>query len=110
MQVVGLDGEVLQFSVVVFVDGCCIDLCVLFVIVCQYMGLLLVEQFGCVLDESFVGVLVWVDVQKQIMVFGVYVVGDVIVVGNIILVNVEGVCVGISFYYVLVVEDSVVIF
>lgn len=105
--VLGVQGDQLIWLEVELVDGCCIVQWVLFVLVIQVMVMLLVQQLGCILVESLLGELIEVDMMKQILVLNVYVVGDVMMVGNIILVMVEGVCVGIGVYYVLVVEDSV---
>jgi len=108
-QVVGLDGEAPQLSAAVLADGRRIDLRALFVTARQHMGSPLVEQLGCALDESPVGVLVRVDAQKQTTVPGVYAAGDATVVGNITLANAEGVRAGISLHHALVAEDSAVI-
>ncbi|MGY8562381.1 NAD(P)/FAD-dependent oxidoreductase [Paracidovorax citrulli] len=105
-QVVALDGDAPQLSGARLADGRHIDLRALFVTTRQQMGSPLVEQLGCVLDESPVGVLVRVDAQKQTTVPGVYAAGDATVMGNITLASAEGVRAGVSIHHALVAEDA----
>jgi thioredoxin reductase len=70
------------------------------------MGSALVEQLGCELEESPVGVLVRVDAQKQTSVPGVYAAGDATLMGNITLASAEGVRAGVSLHHALVAEDG----
>ncbi len=107
-QVVGLEGDAPQLSGARLADGRHVDLRALFVTARQHMGSALVEQLGCALEESPIGVLVQVDAQKQTSVPGVYAAGDASVVGNITLANAEGVRAGISLHHALVAEDSAV--
>nr|WP_267472978.1 NAD(P)/FAD-dependent oxidoreductase [Stenotrophomonas rhizophila] len=107
-QVVGLEGDAPQLSGARLADGRHLDLRALFVTARQHMGSALVEQLGCALEESPIGVLVQVDAQKQTSVPGVYAAGDASVVGNITLANAEGVRAGISLHHALVAEDSAV--
>lgn len=105
-EVVALEGEAPQLSAALLADGRRIDLRALFVTARQHMGSPLVEQLGCALDESPVGVLVRVDAQKQTTVPGVYAAGDASVMGNITLASAEGVRAGVSVHHALVAEDS----
>ena len=105
-QVVALQGDSPQLSGALLAGGRSVELRALFVAARQQMGSALVEQLGCVLEESPVGVLVQVDAQKQTSVAGVYAAGDATVVGNITLANAEGVRAGISLHHALVAEDS----
>lgn len=105
-RVVGLEGQAPQLSGALLADGRHIDLRALFVAARQHMASPLVEQLGCVLEDSLIGVLVQVDAQKQTSVPGVYAAGDASVVGNITLANAEGVRAGISLHHALVAEDS----
>jgi thioredoxin reductase len=105
-EVVVLEGEAPQLSAALLADGRRIDLRALFVTARQHMGSPLVEQLGCALDESPVGVLVRVDAQKQTTVPGVYAAGDATAMGNITLASAEGVRAGISLHHALVAEDS----
>jgi thioredoxin reductase len=105
-EVVALEGEAPQLSAALLADGRRIDLRALFVTARQHMGSPLVEQLGCALDESPVGVLVRVDAQKQTTVPGVYAAGDATAMGNITLASAEGVRAGISLHHALVAEDS----
>ena len=107
-QVVGLEGDAPQLSGARLADGRHVDLRALFVTARQHMGSALVEQLGCALEESPIGVLVQVDAQKQTSVPGVYAAGDASVVGNITLANAEGVRAGISLHHALVAEDGAV--
>ncbi|MFN4161879.1 MAG: NAD(P)/FAD-dependent oxidoreductase [Stenotrophomonas sp.] len=106
--VVGLAGQAPDLSGALLADGRHIDLRALFVAARQHLASPLVEQLGCVLEESPLGVLVQVDAQKQTSVPGVYAAGDASVVGNITLANAEGVRAGISVHHALVAEDSAV--
>ncbi len=83
--------------------------CALFVSARQEMGSQLVEQLGCELEESPVGVLVRVDAQKQTTVPGVYAAGDATLMGNITLASAEGVRAGVSMHHALVAEDGAVV-
>lgn len=104
--VVGLEGEAPALSAAVLADGRRIALRALFVTARQHMASALIEQLGCALDESPVGVLVRVDAHKQTTVPGVYAAGDATVMGNITLANAEGVRAGISLHHALVAEDG----
>ncbi|OEZ01608.1 MULTISPECIES: NAD(P)/FAD-dependent oxidoreductase [Stenotrophomonas] len=104
-QVVALEGEAPQLSAVLLADGRRIDLRALFVSARQQMASPLVEQLGCELDESPVGVLIRVDAQKQTTVPGVYAAGDATVMGNITLASAEGVRAGVSLHHALIAED-----
>jgi thioredoxin reductase len=105
-EVVALEGDAPDLSAALLADGRRIDLRALFVAARQHMASPLVEQLGCALDESPVGVLVRVDAQKQTTVPGVYAAGDATVMGNITLASAEGVRAGISLHHALVAEDS----
>ena len=65
-----------------------------------------VEQLGCRLVDSPLGVLIDVDAQKQTNVPGVYAAGDASVIGNITLASAEGVRAGVGIHHALVAEDS----
>ncbi|WP_312326022.1 NAD(P)/FAD-dependent oxidoreductase [Stenotrophomonas sp.] len=101
-QVVALEGEAPQLSAALLADGRRIDLRALFVSARQQMASALVEQLGCELDESPVGVLIRVDAQKQTTVPGVYAAGDATVMGNITLASAEGVRAGVSLHHALI--------
>ncbi|WNH48622.1 NAD(P)/FAD-dependent oxidoreductase [Stenotrophomonas aracearum] len=101
-QVVALEGEAPQLSAALLADGRRIDLRALFVSARQQMASPLVEQLGCELDESPVGVLIRVDAQKQTTVPGVYAAGDATVMGNITLASAEGVRAGVSLHHALI--------
>lgn len=105
-KVIALEGEAPQLSAALLADGRRIDLRALFVSARQHMGSSLVEQLGCALDESPVGMLVRVDAQKQTTVPGVYAAGDATVMGNITLASAEGVRAGVSLHHALVAEDG----
>lgn len=105
-QVVALEGEAPQLSAVLLADGRRIDLRALFVSARQQMASPLVEQLGCELDESPVGVLIRVDAQKQTTVPGVYAAGDATVMGNITLASAEGVRAGVSLHHALIADDA----
>lgn len=105
-QVVALEGEAPQLSAALLADGRRIDLRALFVSARQEMGSALVEQLGCELEESPVGVLVRVDAQKQTTVPGVYAAGDATAMGNITLASAEGVRAGVSMHHALIAEDG----
>ncbi|WP_102946238.1 NAD(P)/FAD-dependent oxidoreductase [Stenotrophomonas sp. VV52] len=104
--VVALEGEAPQLSAALLADGRRIDLRALFVSARQQMASALVEQLGCELDESPVGVLIRVDAQKQTTVPGVYAAGDATVMGNITLASAEGVRAGVSLHHALIAEDA----
>ena len=105
-RVVGLEGPAPDLDGALLADGRRIDLRALFVTARQHMGSPLVEQLGCELEESPVGVLVRVDAQKQTSVPGVYAAGDATVIGNITLANAEGVRAGVSLHHALMDEDA----
>ncbi|WP_367347300.1 NAD(P)/FAD-dependent oxidoreductase [Stenotrophomonas bentonitica] len=105
-QVVALEGEAPQLSAALLADGRRIDLRALFVSARQQMASPLVEQLGCELDESPVGVLIRVDAQKQTTVPGVYAAGDATVMGNITLASAEGVRAGVSLHHALIADDA----
>lgn len=105
-QVVALEGDAPQLSAALLADGRRIDLRALFVSARQEMGSALVEQLGCELEESPVGVLVRVDAQKQTTVPGVYAAGDATAMGNITLASAEGVRAGVSMHHALIAEDG----
>jgi len=104
--VVGLDGEAPALSAAVLADGRRVELRALFVTARQHMATPLVEQLGCVLEDSPIGVLVQVDAGKQTSVPGIYAAGDATLVGNISLASAEGVRAGVSLHHALVAEDS----
>jgi len=104
--VVALEGEAPQLSAALLADGRRIDLRALFVSARQQMATPLVEQLGCELDESPVGVLIRVDAQKQTTVPGVYAAGDATVMGNITLASAEGVRAGVSLHHALIGDDA----
>lgn len=105
-RVVGLEGPAPDLDAALLADGRRIALRALFVTARQHMGSPLVEQLGCELEESPVGVLVRVDAQKQTSVPGVYAAGDATVIGNITLANAEGVRAGVSLHHALIDEDA----
>jgi len=72
----------------------------------QAMATPLVEQLGCRLVDSPLGVLIDVDAQKQTSVPDVYAAGDASVIGNITLASAEGVRAGVGIHHALVAEDS----
>ncbi|MFH7416872.1 NAD(P)/FAD-dependent oxidoreductase, partial [Pseudomonas syringae pv. tagetis] len=65
------------------------------------------QQLGCALAESPLGLLIEVDAMKQTSVPNVYAAGDATTVGNITLAAAEGVRAGIGLHHALVAEDSV---
>ncbi len=101
-----LEGEAPALSGVLLADGRRAEVRALFVSARQHMATPLVEQLGCELEESPIGVLVRLDAQKQTSVPGVYAAGDASVVGNITLASAEGVRAGISLHHALVAEDG----
>ncbi|WP_315385343.1 NAD(P)/FAD-dependent oxidoreductase [uncultured Stenotrophomonas sp.] len=107
-QVVALEGEAPQLSAALLADGRRIDLRALFVSARQQMASPLVEQLGCQLDESPVGVLIRVDAQKQTTGPGVYAAGDATVMGNITLASAEGVRAGVSLHHALIADDPAI--
>lgn len=104
--VVALEGEAPALSAALLADGRRVDLRALFVTAQQHMGTPLVEQLGCDLEQSPLGVLIKVDAGKQTSVPGIYAAGDATVVGNISLASAEGVRAGVSLHHALVEEDA----
>lgn len=104
--VVGLEGEAPALSAAVLADGRRVELRALFVTARQHMAAPLVEQLGCALEDSPIGVLIQVDAGKQTSVPGIYAAGDATLVGNISLASAEGVRAGVSLHHALVAEDS----
>ena len=88
------------------VDGRRIAQRALFVPATQAMATPLVQQLGCALADSPLGVLIEVDAMKQTSVPNVYAAGDATTVGNITLAAAEGVRAGIGLHHALVAEDS----
>ena len=105
--VVGVQGEQPTWLEVELADGRRIAQRALFVPAMQQMATPLVQQLGCSLVESPMGVLVEVDMMKQTSVPNVYAAGDATTVGNITLAMAEGVRAGIGVHHALVAEDSV---
>ncbi|MBK0012912.1 NAD(P)/FAD-dependent oxidoreductase [Stenotrophomonas sp. S41] len=105
--VVGVQGEQPTWLEVELADGRRIAQRALFVPAMQQMATPLVQQLGCMLVESPLGVLVEVDMMKQTSVPNVYAAGDATTVGNITLAMAEGVRAGIGVHHALVGEDSV---
>ncbi|HYQ23181.1 NAD(P)/FAD-dependent oxidoreductase [Stenotrophomonas sp.] len=105
--VVGVQGEQPTWLEVELADGRRIAQRALFVPAMQQMATPLVQQLGCALVESPLGVLVEVDMMKQTSVANVYAAGDATTVGNITLAMAEGVRAGIGVHHALVGEDSV---
>ncbi|WP_406233991.1 NAD(P)/FAD-dependent oxidoreductase [Isoptericola jiangsuensis] len=105
--VVGVQGEQPTWLEVELADGRRIAQRALFVPAMQQMATPLVQQLGCALVESPLGVLVEVDMMKQTSVANVYAAGDATTVGNITLAMSEGVRAGIGVHHALVGEDSV---
>ena len=105
--VVGVQGEQPTWLEVELADGRRIAQRALFVPAMQQMATPLVQQLGCTLAESMMGVLVEVDMMKQTSVPNVYAAGDATTVGNITLAMAEGVRAGIGVHHALVGEDSV---
>lgn len=105
--VVGVQGEQPTWLEVELADGRRIAQRALFVPAMQQMATPLVQQLGCTLAESMMGVLVEVDMMKQTSVANVYAAGDATTVGNITLAMAEGVRAGIGVHHALVGEDSV---
>lgn len=106
--VVAVEGDQPQWLEAVLADGRRSAQRALFVPAMQSMATPLVDQLGCTLVDSPLGVLVEVDAQKQTSVPGVYAAGDVTVVGNITLASAEGVRAGVGIHHALVAEDSTV--
>ncbi|MDV3470083.1 NAD(P)/FAD-dependent oxidoreductase [Stenotrophomonas sp. C3(2023)] len=104
--VVGVQGDQPQWLEVVLDDGRRIAQRALFVPALQTMATPLVQQLGCALQESPLGVLVEVDAMKQTSVANVYAAGDATTIGNITLATAEGVRAGIGIHHALVAEDS----
>lgn len=105
--VVGVQGEQPTWLEVELADGRRIAQRALFVPAMQQMATPLVQQLGCALVDSPLGVLVEVDMMKQTSVANVYAAGDATTVGNITLAMAEGVRAGIGVHHALVGEDSV---
>ncbi|MGE6332058.1 NAD(P)/FAD-dependent oxidoreductase [Stenotrophomonas sp. NPDC077659] len=105
--VVGVQGEQPTWLEVELADGRRIAQRALFVPAMQQMATQLVQQLGCTLVDSPLGVLVEVDMMKQTSVPNVYAAGDATTVGNITLAMAEGVRAGIGVHHALVGEDSV---
>lgn len=105
--VVGVQGEQPTWLEVELADGRRIAQRALFVPALQQMATPLVQQLGCALVESPLGVLVEVDMMKQTSVPNVHAAGDATTVGNITLAMAEGVRAGIGVHHALVSEDSV---
>jgi len=105
--VVGVQGEQPTWLEVELADGRRIAQRALFVPAMQQMATPLVQQLGCTLVESPMGMLVEVDMMKQTSVPNVYAAGDATTVGNITLAMAEGVRAGIGVHHALVAEDSV---
>ncbi|KAA9002235.1 NAD(P)/FAD-dependent oxidoreductase [Stenotrophomonas cyclobalanopsidis] len=105
--VVGVQGEQPTWLEVELADGRRIAQRALFVPAMQQMATPLVQQLGCALVESPLGVLLGVDMMKQTSVANVYAAGDATTVGNITLAMAEGVRAGIGVHHALVGEDSV---
>jgi thioredoxin reductase len=104
--VVGLHGEQPTWLEVELADGRRIAQRALFVPAGQAMATPLVQQLGCALVESPLGVLIEVDMMKQTSVPNVHAAGDATTVGNITLAMAEGVRAGIGVHHALVGEDS----
>ncbi len=105
--VVGVQGEQPTWLEVELADGRRLAQRALFVPGMQQMATPLVQQLGCALVESPLGVLVEVDMMKQTSVANVYAAGDATTVGNITLAMAEGVRAGAGVHHALVGEDSV---
>jgi thioredoxin reductase len=104
--VVGVHGEQPTWLEVELADGRRIAQRALFVPAGQAMATPLVQQLGCALVESPLGVLIEVDMMKQTSVPNVHAAGDATTVGNITLAMAEGVRAGIGVHHALVGEDS----
>jgi len=104
--VVAVQGEQPQWLELLLADGRRSAQRAVFAPARQTMATALVEQLGCTLVESMLGVLIEVDAQKQTSVPGVYAAGDATVIGNIPLASAEGVRAGVSIHHALVAEDS----
>lgn len=104
--VVGVHGEQPTWLEVELADGRRIAQRALFVPAGQAMATPLVQQLGCALVESPLGVLIEVDMMKQTSVPNVHAAGDATTVGNITLAMAEGVRAGIGVHHALVAEDS----
>lgn len=105
--VLGVQGDQPTWLEVELADGRRIAQRALFVPATQAMATPLVQQLGCTLVESPLGVLIEVDAMKQTSVPNVYAAGDATTVGNITLAMAEGVRAGIGVHHALVAEDSV---
>lgn len=105
--VLGVQGDQPTWLEVELADGRRIAQRALFVPATQAMATPLVQQLGCTLVESPLGVLIEVDAMKHTSVPNVYAAGDATTVGNITLAMAEGVRAGIGVHHALVAEDSV---
>jgi thioredoxin reductase len=104
--VIAVQGDQPTWLEVELADGRRIAQRALFVPATQAMATPLVQQLGCALVESPLGVLIEVDAMKQTSVPNVYAAGDATTVGNITLAAAEGVRAGIGVHHALVSEDS----
>ncbi|SFR91096.1 Thioredoxin reductase [Stenotrophomonas maltophilia] len=104
--VIAVQGDQPTWLEVELADGRRIAQRALFVPATQAMATPLVQQLGCALVESPLGVLIEVDAMKQTSVPNVYAAGDATTVGNITLAAAEGVRAGIGVHHALVGEDS----
>lgn len=104
--VLSVQGEQPSWLEVQLADGRRIAQRALFVPAAQAMATPLVQQLGCALVESPMGVLIEVDAMKQTSVPNVHAAGDATTVGNITLAMAEGVRAGIGVHHALVAEDS----
>ncbi|MBN5148859.1 NAD(P)/FAD-dependent oxidoreductase [Stenotrophomonas maltophilia] len=105
--VLGVQGDQPTWLEVQLADGRRIAQRALFVPATQAMATPLVQQLGCTLVESPLGVLIEVDAMKHTSVPNVYAAGDATTVGNTTLAMAEGVRAGIGVHHALVAEDSV---
>lgn len=105
--VIAVQGDQPTWLEVELADGRRIAQRALFVPATQAMATPLVQQLGCALVESPLGVLIEVDAMKQTSVPNVYAAGDATTVGNITLAAAEGVRAGIGVHHALVSEDSI---
>ncbi|OBU62717.1 NAD(P)/FAD-dependent oxidoreductase [Stenotrophomonas maltophilia] len=105
--VIAVQGDQPTWLEVELADGRRIAQRALFVPATQAMATPLVQQLGCALVESPLGVLIEVDAMKQTSVPNVYAAGDATTVGNITLAAAEGVRAGIGVHQALVSEDSI---
>lgn len=104
--VVAVQGEQTAWLELLLADGRRVAQRALFVPAMQRMATPLVQQLGCTLVDSPLGVLVEVDAARQTSVPNVHAAGDATTVGNITLAMAEGVRAGIGMHHALVAEDS----